>query len=73
MEKGESKELVEIIKEWQGLENDTIGLTKVLSNNTENSFVQVMIDIIRHDSEKRRAMLQIALNHMARDTARLSS
>ena len=73
MAKGKSKELVEIIKEWQGLENDTIGLTKVLSNNTENSFVQVMISIIRHDSEKRRAMLQIALNHMARDTARLSS
>jgi hypothetical protein len=73
MAKGKSKELVEIIKEWQGLENDTIGLTEVLSNNTENSFVQVMISIIRHDSEKRRAMLQIALNHMARDTARLSS
>jgi hypothetical protein len=73
MEKGKSKELVEIIKEWQSLENDTIGLTKVLSNNTENSFVQVMIDIIRHDSVKRRTMLQIALNHMARDTARLSS
>jgi hypothetical protein len=73
MEKGKSKELVEIIKEWQGLENDTIGLTKVLSNNTGNSFVQVMIDIIRHDSVKRRTMLQIALNHMSRDTARLSS
>jgi len=73
MEKGKSKELVEIIKEWQGLENDTIGLTKVLSNNTGNSFVQVMIDIIRHDSEKRRAMLQIALHHIAKDTARLSS
>jgi len=73
MEKGESKELVEIIKEWQGLENDTIGLTKVLSNNTGNSFVQVMIDIIRHDSEKRRAMLQIALHHIAKNTARLSS
>lgn len=73
MEKGKSKELVEIIKEWQGLENDTIGLAKVLSNNTENSFVQVMMDIIRHDSVKRRTMLQIALNHMAKDTARLSS
>jgi hypothetical protein len=73
MEKGKSKELVEIIKEWQGLENDTIGLTKVLSNNTGNSFVQVMIDIIRHDSEKRRAMLQIALHHIAKNTARLSS
>jgi hypothetical protein len=72
MGKGESKELVEIIKEWQGLENDTIGLTKVLSDNTENSFVQVMMDIIRHDSVKRRTMLQIALNHMARDTAHLS-
>jgi hypothetical protein len=73
MAKGKRKELVEIIKEWQSLENDTIGLTEILFNNTENSFVQVMISIIRHDSEKRRAMLQIALNHMARDTARLSS
>jgi hypothetical protein len=73
MAKGKRKELAEIIKEWQSLENDTIGHTEILFNNTENSFVLVMISIIWHDSEKRRALLQIALNHMARDTARLSS
>jgi hypothetical protein len=49
MAKGNNKELIRIIKEWQSLENDTISLTEVLFNNTENSFVQAMMSIIRHD------------------------
>jgi hypothetical protein len=72
MAKGKNKELIKIIKEWQSLENDTISLTELLLNNTENSFVQVMMSIIRHDSEKRKVMLQFALAHMAKDAPRLS-
>ena len=73
MAKGKNKELVRIIKEWQSLENDTISLTEVLFNNTENSFVQVMMSIIRHDSEKRRVMLQFVLAHMTKEPPLLLS
>ena len=72
MVKGKNKELVKIIKEWQSLENDTIRLTEVLFNNTENSFVQVMMSIIRHDSEKRKVMLQFVLVHMNKESPGLS-
>jgi len=72
MAKGNNKELIRIIKEWQSLENDTISLTEVLFNNTENSFVQAMMSIIRHASEKRRVMLQFALAHMTKEAPRLS-
>jgi hypothetical protein len=72
MAKGKDEELIKIIKEWQSLEDDTISLTELLFNNTENSFVQVMMSIIRHDSEKRKVMLQFALSHMAKDAPRLS-
>lgn len=72
MAKGKNKELVKIIKEWQSLENDTISLTEILFNNTENSFVQVMMSIIRHDSERRKVMLQFALAHLTKEAPGLS-
>jgi hypothetical protein len=72
MAKRETNELAKIFKEWQGLENDTISLTEKLFNKTENSFVKVIMSMIRHDSEKRKAMLQFALSHMTKETTRLS-
>jgi len=64
MSKFESKELATIIREWQSLENDTISLTEKLFDKTENAFVKAVVSIIKHDSEKRRTMLQFALSHM---------
>jgi len=72
MAKRETNELAKIFKEWQGLENDTISLTEKLFNKTENSFVKVIMSMIRHDSEKRKAMLQFALSHMTKETTRLT-
>ena len=72
MAKRETKELAKFFKEWQGLENDTISLTEKLFNKTENSFLKVLMSIIRHDSEKRKAMLQLALINMTKETTRLS-
>ena len=72
MAKRETNELAKIFKEWQGLENDTISLTEKLFNKTENSFVKVIMSMIRHDSEKRKAMLQFALSHMTKETTYLS-
>ena len=71
MAKFESKELATIIKEWQSLENDTISLTEKLFDKTENAFVKAVVSIIRHDSEKRRTMLQFALSHMNKGGVRL--
>jgi hypothetical protein len=73
MSKGKSKELVKIIREWQSLEDDTISLTEVLFNNTENSFIQVMMSIIRRDSEKRKVMLQFVLTHITQEAPGLSA
>lgn len=66
MSKLERKELATIISEWQSLEKDTISLTERLFDKTENAFVKAVVSIIRHDSEKRRAMLQFALSHINR-------
>jgi hypothetical protein len=72
MAKGGNKELATILKEWQGLENDTISLIERLFNKTENSFVKTLMSIIRHDSEKRKVMLEFALAHMTKEAPRLS-
>jgi len=42
--------------------------TEKLFARTENSLVEAMMSIIRHDSEKRKAMLQFALSHMTKET-----
>lgn len=68
MGKNATHELANIFEEWQGLENNTISLIETLLNKTENSFVKTVMSIIRHDSEKRKTMLQFALSHMAKET-----
>ena len=69
MAKKANQEMERIFEEWQELENDTINLTERVFNNTENSFVKAMMSIIRHDSEKRKSMLRLALAHMTTGAA----
>jgi hypothetical protein len=70
MAKSGNKELATVLKEWQGLENDIISLIEGLFNKTENEFVKTIMSIIRHDSEKRKVMLQFTLAHMTKEAPR---
>ncbi len=64
-------ELVKILKEWQGLEDQTISLSNELMGKSDNAFVRVTTEIIKRDSEKHKAMLQFALDSMTKESVRL--
>jgi hypothetical protein len=65
-------ELVKILKEWQGLEDQTISLSNELMRKSDNAFVRVTTEMIKRDSEKHKAMLQFALDSLTKESVRLT-
>jgi hypothetical protein len=71
--KYETEELVNIFTDWQGLENETISLSEELYENSQNSFVKVIMEMIKRDSEKHRAMLEFAITHLTKEATHLTA
>jgi hypothetical protein len=69
---GETNNLVEILREWQTLEDQTINLSNELMKKSDNAFVKVTTEMIRRDSEKHKAMLQFLLDHLTKASASLT-
>jgi len=67
-----TSELVKILKEWQSLENQTINLSSELMEKSGNAFIRVTTEMIKKDSEKHKAMLQFALDHLTKESVRLT-
>jgi hypothetical protein len=71
--KYDTEELVNIFTDWQGLENETISLSEQLSQKSNNSFVEVIMEMIKRDSEKHRAMLEFAIHHLTKEATHLTA
>ena len=69
---GETNDLVEILREWQTLEDQTINLSNELMKKSDNAFVKVTTEMIRRDSEKHKAMLQFLLDHLTKASCKLN-
>ena len=67
-----TNELVKILKEWQSLENQTINLSSELMEKSGNAFIRVTTEMIKKDSEKHKAMLQFALDHLTKESVSLT-
>jgi chaperonin cofactor prefoldin len=67
-----TNELVKILKEWQNLETQTINLSNELMEKSGNAFIRVTTEMIRKDSEKHKAMLQFTLDHLTKESVRLT-
>jgi chaperonin cofactor prefoldin len=67
-----TNELVKILKEWQTLEDQTIKLSGELMAKSGNAFIRVTTEMIRKDSEKHKAMLQFALDHLTKESVSLT-
>jgi hypothetical protein len=72
MAKQSTDELVKVLKDWQGLEEQTIGLSDELLKKTQNAFVKVTSEMIKRDSEKHKAMLQFALDTLTKESVSLA-
>jgi hypothetical protein len=69
---GETNDLVEILREWLTLEDQTINLSNESMKKSDNAFVKVTTEMIRRDSEKHKAMLQFLLDHLTKASVRLT-
>jgi len=64
--------LVQQFKEWQNLENDTRGLAEDLQKKTSNPFIQMIMEVIKRDSEKHKVMQQFVIDALTKEAVQLS-
>ncbi|OGW33396.1 MAG: hypothetical protein A2X59_00135 [Nitrospirae bacterium GWC2_42_7] len=66
-----SKEFADMIKEMQGLEDETIRYSEDMNRKTNNPLIRMTMDIIRHDSEKHKVMQQMILDSLSKESLHL--
>ena len=66
------EELVGILKTWQGLENATISHTTEVIGKTHNPLIQLVMEIIRHDSEMHYRVQQVLLDSLEKQAITLT-
>lgn len=64
------KEVVKNFKQWQELENETF--SEDLQKKSDNSFVKLVMEIIKRDSEKHKIMQQFVIDSFTKEAFHLA-
>lgn len=67
-----SEELANIVREWIVLEDRTIASAEELIRKANNPFVQMRMEMVKHDSGKHKVMLQWILDNLTREATHLT-
>lgn len=67
-----SKEFLELIKKWQALEDKTIASATALMGKTANSIVKMIMEMIKHDSEKHKLIQQMIIDNVTKAAINIS-
>ena len=67
-----SEEFLNIIREWQALEEKTIKSAEELMSKTNNPLVKMTMEMIKHDSEKHKVMQQMIVDNITKEAIHLS-
>lgn len=67
-----SKEFLKTIKEWQKLEDDTIRFSDEMLKKSRNKLVRLTMEMIKHDSQKHKAMQQMLIDSIEKEPFVLS-
>lgn len=59
--------LVDIMREWQKLEDDTIRFSEELMKKTNNRLIRMTMDMIKHDSQKHKVMQQMLIDSITKE------
>ena len=62
-----SKEFLDIIKEWQRLEDETIRYADELMKKTNNRLIKMTMEMIRDDSQKHKTMQQMLIDSVTKE------
>lgn len=68
----EMEELAKTLKDWQGLEDQTMKFADDLMKKSDNPFVKTVMEMIKRDSEKHKAMQQYAIDHLTKEATHLT-
>lgn len=68
----ESQEFLNLIREWQALEDRTIASAEELLSRTNNPIVKMTMEMIKHDSEKHKVMQQMIIDSITKESVHLS-
>ena len=61
------KNMVEVLRTWQGLERDALNTTAEVIENTENPLIRMIMEIIRHDSLMHHRVQQFLIDSVTRE------
>jgi len=67
-----SKVFLDIIKEWQKLEDATIKYSEELMKKTDNKLIKMTMEMIKHDSQKHKVMQQMLIDSLTNEPFILS-
>lgn len=67
-----SEEFLNIVKEWQALEDKTIQSADELIRKAKNPLIEMIMEMIKRDSGKHKIMLQMIIDNLTREAAHLS-
>jgi len=63
-----SKNLIKVLKDWQKLEDESIGHADATIKKTKNKLVKMTMEMIRNDSQKHRAMQQLLIDSLTKES-----
>ncbi|HUB77462.1 MAG TPA: hypothetical protein VMB03_01630 [Bryobacteraceae bacterium] len=67
-----NEELISVLKQWQGLENATITHTTEVIGKTKNPLIQLLMEIIRQDSQMHYRVQQVLLDGLEKQSFTLT-
>ncbi|HET6515884.1 MAG TPA: hypothetical protein VFG09_12040 [Thermodesulfovibrionales bacterium] len=68
----DSEAFLQLIREWQQLEDKTIESADGLIKSSKNPLVKMTMEMIRHDSEKHKIMQQMLIDSLTKEAIHLS-
>lgn len=67
-----SANLIKVLKEWQKLEDESIRHANSTIRKTRNKLVKMTMEMIKNDSQKHRAMQQMLIDSLTRQSLTLT-
>ncbi|MEE8329011.1 MAG: ferritin-like domain-containing protein [Thermodesulfovibrionia bacterium] len=60
------KKMLDLLKEWKSLEEETIDICARISKKSKNPIIKILITAIKNDSKKHRSIIKLISNSMTK-------
>ncbi|MEW6054867.1 MAG: hypothetical protein AB1552_13980 [Nitrospirota bacterium] len=66
------EKLLHLIEDWYKLEDQTIKFAEDMMKKSDNAFIKVVMEIIKHDSQKHKIMQQFVIDALTKEAVHLA-